>query len=190
LACEDNLVAEAIFLTAFLHPTPHGNMSDVPPFPHSMLALQYSHFRGSINIVTIDVPQPGDDDCVIKVIAAGLCRSDWHGWLGHDPDISSFPHTPGHEFAGEVHAVGRYDIICMNLLTNSPLNRCGEGRCVQRVRVGDRVTVPFVCGCGKCSLCCSGNAQVCEQQWQPGFHGQGCWAQFVRVPQVVVLVWW
>jgi threonine dehydrogenase-like Zn-dependent dehydrogenase len=103
-------------------------MSDVPPFPHSMLALQYSHFRGSINIVTIDVPQPGDDDCVIKVIAAGLCRSDWHGWLGHDPDISSFPHTPGHEFAGEVHAVGRYDIICMNLLTNSPLNRCGGGQ--------------------------------------------------------------
>ena len=59
---------------------------------------------------------------------------------------------------------------------------------MQRVRVGDRVTVPFVCGCGKCSLCCSGNAQVCEEQWQPGFHGQGCWAQFVRVPQVVVLV--
>ena len=29
---------------------------------------------------------------------------------------------------------------------------------------------------------------MCEQQWQPGFHGQGCWAQFVRVPQVMVMV--
>ncbi len=55
---------------------------------------------------------------------------------------------------------------------------------MRRVKVGDRVTVPFVCGCGSCSLCSSGNAQVCEQQWQPGFHGQGCWAQYVRVPQV------
>jgi hypothetical protein len=79
-----------------------------------MLALQYTQFRGSINIVALDVPQPGDDDCVIKVIAAGLCRSDWHGWQGHDPDISSFPHTPGHEFAGEVHAVGRYRYAFMD----------------------------------------------------------------------------
>jgi alcohol dehydrogenase len=73
----------------------------------TMLALQYSEFRGSIDVVSLDVPQPGDLDCVIKVFAAGLCRSDWHGWQGHDPDISTFPHTPGHEFAGEVHAVGR-----------------------------------------------------------------------------------
>jgi D-arabinose 1-dehydrogenase-like Zn-dependent alcohol dehydrogenase len=76
---------------------------------------------------------------------------------------------------------------------------------VRRISVGDRVTVPFVCGCGHCGLCIGGNAQVfgqhvccaipfsrfdsyaqvCEQQWQPGFHGQGCWAQYVRVPQVL-----
>ena len=59
---------------------------------------------------------------------------------------------------------------------------------MRRVQVGDRVTVPFVCGCGKCSLCCSGNAQVCEEQWQPGFHGPGCWAQFVRVSQVLLVL--
>ncbi len=93
--------------------------------------------------------------------ATGLCRSDWHGWKGHDPDIAVLPHTPGHEFAGIVHSVG-------------------DG--IQQVRVGDRVVVPFVCGCGSCSWCQSGNAQVCPDQWQPGFNGPGSFAEFVGIP--------
>ena len=43
---------------------------------------------------------------MVRVEATGLCRSDWHGWMGHDPDISRFPHVPGHELAGVVEAVG------------------------------------------------------------------------------------
>ena len=101
---------------ALITSLPPVRMSTTPPSRLPMLALQYTQFCGSINIVALDVPQPGDDDCVIKVIAAGLCRSDWHGWQGHDPDISSFPHTPGHEFAGEVHAVGRYRYAFMDAL--------------------------------------------------------------------------
>jgi alcohol dehydrogenase len=98
---------------------------------------------------------------VIRVAATGLCRSDWHGWQGHDPDIATLPHVPGHEFAGTVASIG-------------------DG--VLRVRVGDRVVVPFVCGCGTCALCESGNAQVCPHQWQPDFNGPGSYAEFVAVP--------
>jgi S-(hydroxymethyl)mycothiol dehydrogenase len=107
------------------------------------------------------MPAAAAGGAVIGVEAAGLCRSDWHGWQGHDRDIPSLPHTPGHEFAGVVHAVG-------------------EG--VRRVRVGDRVVVPFICGCGECTWCVSGSAQVCPNQWQPGFHGPGCYAEFAAIP--------
>ncbi|NYD43012.1 alcohol dehydrogenase catalytic domain-containing protein [Nocardioides panaciterrulae] len=108
-----------------------------------------------------EVPEP---DCppgavVVAVRATGVCRSDWHAWRGHDP--VTLPHVPGHELAGEVV-------------------RVGEG--VRRVAVGDRVTVPFVCGCGACELCLAGDAQVCPAQYQPGFTGPGSFAEQVMVP--------
>jgi alcohol dehydrogenase len=96
---------------------------------------------------------------VIAVKATGLCRSDWHGWMGHDTDIT-LPHVPGHEFAGTIAAVGRD---------------------VRRFRVGDRVTVPFVSGCGHCQECRSGNQQVCETQFQPGFTHWGSFAEYVAI---------
>lgn len=116
------------------------------------------------------VPEP---DCpagavVVAVRATGVCRSDWHAWRGHDP--VALPHVPGHELAGEVV-------------------RVGAG--VTRVEVGDRVTVPFVCGCGVCDHCRGGDAQVCPDQYQPGFTGPGSFAEQVMVPaadtNVVVL---
>ena len=90
---------------------------------------------------------------------SGLCRSDWHGWMGHDPDIR-LPHVPGHELAGTVEAVGSQ---------------------VTRWRTGDRVTVPFVAGCGHCHECTSGNHQVCEHQFQPGFTAWGSFAEYVAI---------
>ncbi len=96
---------------------------------------------------------------VIKVGATGLCRSDWHGWMGHDPDIC-LPHIPGHELAGTIEAVGK-----------DTLNWA----------VGDRVTLPFVCGCGSCRQCISGNHQVCDHQFQPGFTAWGSYAEYVAI---------
>jgi alcohol dehydrogenase len=52
---------------------------------------------------------------------------------------------------------------------------------VTRWRVGDRVTVPFVCGCGACEYCLAGQAQVCPQQTQPGFTGPGSFAERVAL---------
>ncbi|MFC7530898.1 zinc-dependent alcohol dehydrogenase family protein [Actinoplanes sp. GCM10030250] len=96
---------------------------------------------------------------VVRVMATGLCRSDWHGWAGHDEDIV-FPHVPGHELAGVVAEVGAG---------------------VRHWRNGDRVTVPFVCGCGRCEWCRSGQAQVCPDQQQPGFTHWGSFAGYVAL---------
>lgn len=106
-------------------------------------------------------PAPPPDGVVLRVAANGVCRSDWHAWSGHDPDIV-LPHVPGHELAGTVEAVG-------------PL--------VTRWRPGDRVTVPFVLGCGACPQCAAGQPQVCADQWQPGFTGWGSMAELVALPR-------
>ncbi|MFP5345664.1 MAG: alcohol dehydrogenase catalytic domain-containing protein [Actinomycetes bacterium] len=94
---------------------------------------------------------------VVRVVATGMCRSDWHAWAGHDDDVV-FPHVPGHELAGVVVEVGAD---------------------VRRWQVGDRVTVPFVCGCGRCEWCRAGEAQVCPDQQQPGFTHWGSFAEYV-----------
>jgi alcohol dehydrogenase len=108
-----------------------------------------------------EVPEPvaPADGVVVRVLATGMCRSDWHGWAGHDDDIT-FPHVPGHELAGEVVEVGAE---------------------VTRWQVGDRVTVPFVCGCGRCRWCAAGQAQVCPDQQQPGFTHWGSFAERVAL---------
>lgn len=96
---------------------------------------------------------------VVRVMATGMCRSDWHAWAGHDEEIV-FPHVPGHELAGMVVEVGAE---------------------VRHCQVGDRVTVPFVCGCGRCEWCRAGEAQVCPDQQQPGFTHWGSFAEYVAL---------
>ncbi len=124
-----------------------------------MRAVYYEAFRQLPVVTALPDPIPKNDGLVVKVEATGLCRSDWHGWMGHDPDIH-LPHVPGHELAGTVVATGK-DIRNFN--------------------VGDRVTVPFVSGCGHCPECASGNQQVCENQFQPGFTAWGSFADFVAL---------
>jgi alcohol dehydrogenase len=55
------------------------------------------------------------------------------------------------------------------------------GKDVRRWQGGERVTVPFVCGCGVCPQCASGNHQVCDQQFQPGFTHWGTFAEYVAI---------
>jgi alcohol dehydrogenase len=124
-----------------------------------MRAAVYEEFQQPLSIQNVPDPTPYDNGVVLRVMAAGLCRSDWHGWMGHDPDIKP-PHVPGHELAGVVVAVGKN---------------------VRRWRVDDRVTVPFVGGCGRCPQCASGNHQVCDAQFQPGFTHWGCFAEYVGI---------
>jgi alcohol dehydrogenase len=124
-----------------------------------MRSIQFTQFQAGLSIVDIPIPKPSESGVVIKVEATGLCRSDWHAWMGHDSDIV-LPHVPGHEFAGSISAVGSL---------------------VKNFKVADRVTVPFVCGCGKCPYCLRGDAQVCPTQTQPGFTHFGSFAEYVAI---------
>lgn len=124
-----------------------------------MKALIYRAFSVLPEIEQVPDPVPTDDGVVLKVMASGICRSDWHGWQGNDPDIT-LPHVPGHELAGIIEAVGKD---------------------VSRWKAGDRVTVPFVGGCGRCPECLSGNHQVCDHQFQPGFTHWGSFAEYVAI---------
>jgi alcohol dehydrogenase len=124
-----------------------------------MRAMYFEQFNGPIEIRDIEVPYPAPKSVLIKVEATGLCRSDWHGYAGHDSDIS-LPHVPGHELAGTVAQIGNQ---------------------VKNFKIGDRVTVPFVNGCSTCEWCSSGNAQVCPTQSQPGFTQFGSFAEYVEI---------
>jgi alcohol dehydrogenase len=120
-----------------------------------MKAVQYGEFHGPLRMVEVPEPELPAHGAVIEVRAGGLCRSDHHGWVGNDPDITP-PQIPGHEWAGVVVAVGA---------------------AVTGWRGGERVTAPFVCACGTCYWCARGDQQVCENQTQPGFTHGGCFAE-------------
>ena len=123
-----------------------------------MRAVVFDSFGGPLRVVDAPRPECAADGVVIDVQATGVCRSDWHAWRGHDP--VTLPHVPGHEFAGEIAQIGSQ---------------------VSRFAVGERVTVPFVVGCGRCDWCRSGQAQVCPDQTQPGFTQSGSFAEQVAI---------
>jgi alcohol dehydrogenase len=125
-----------------------------------MKAAIFDAFQEPITIRTVPDPAPPRDGVVIEVTATGLCRSDWHGWMGHDSDVQP-PHVPGHEFSGRIVAVGND---------------------VHNWQIGDRVTAPFALGCGHCPQCASGNQQICDNYYQPGFTGWGSFAEYVAIP--------
>ena len=125
-----------------------------------MRAVVYAEVGAVPEVVDVPDPQCPDDGVVLEVGATGVCRSDWHAWRGHE--VVALPHIPGHELAGTVREVGS---------------------AVTRWRAGDRVTVPFVLGCGTCELCRAGEAQVCPDQEQPGFTMPGSFAELVALPR-------
>ena len=125
-----------------------------------MRAALFEEFSKALTIHNVPDPVPPNHGVVLRVGATGLCRSDWHGWMGHDSAIVSLPHVPGHEMAGTIEALDKE---------------------VTHWKIGDRVTLPFVCGCGTCPQCASGNHQVCDNQFQPGFTHWGSFAEYVAI---------
>ncbi|MCX7028027.1 MAG: zinc-dependent alcohol dehydrogenase family protein [Spirochaetes bacterium] len=124
-----------------------------------MKAAFFTQFRAPIEIAEVPDPKVPEDGVVLKVDATGICRSDWHGWQGHDTDIQ-LPHVPGHELAGTIVELGNK---------------------IRNFKIGERVTMPFVAGCGYCGPCLSGNQQVCDHQFQPGFTHWGSFAEYVAI---------
>ncbi len=129
-----------------------------------MRAVLYEAFGGRPEVREVPDPVPPSDGVLVRVVLTGLCRSDWYGWRGDDPGIT-LPQVPGHEFAGEVAALGAG---------------------VTGWRVGDRVTAPFVYACGSCPQCLAGDQQVCARQEQPGFTQWGSFAEYVTVRHAAV----
>ena len=125
-----------------------------------MRAARITAWREPLEIVDLPDPVPPRGGVVIEVLACGVCRSDWHAWTGSDPDVS-LPHVPGHEFCGQIVAVGSE---------------------VVRWKVGDRVIAPFILGCGGCADCAAGHQTICATQAVPGFTIPGAFAERIAIP--------
>ena len=126
-----------------------------------MKAAVIHRYNESLSVETMPDPPCPSDGVVLKVLACGVCRSDWHAWKGADPDVS-LPHIPGHEFCGEILEAGAE---------------------VRSWRRGDRVIAPFVLGCGVCPACSCGEATTCGTQAVPGFTIPGAYASMIAVPR-------
>jgi alcohol dehydrogenase len=142
-----------------------------------MWAAAYHEFGGTIRVQQVAIPVCPDDGVVIRVGAVGVCRSDWHGWKGHDGDVVAhgLPMIPGHEVSGVV------------IQSNVPLS----------FRPGDRVAVPFILSCGHCEYCTGDRDDrdtrrrrrpppqptVCKHQKQPGFTQYGGFAEYLALPR-------
>ncbi len=124
-----------------------------------MRAAVLRAYRADLAIETVAEPAPEPDGVVLKVLACGVCRSDWHGWTGEHPRVKP-GQIPGHEYCGEVVAAGPRAAW----------------------RVGDRVVAPFILACGRCPACQSGHQTVCPDQRLPGFVEPGAFAEYLAVP--------
>lgn len=132
-----------------------------------MRAALITEYERPLSIETVADPELPSDGIIIKVQATGVCRSDWHTWMGHYRDQIRLPIIPGHEMAGDVVEVGRE---------------------VVGLKPGDRVTVPFGLACGRCSICLDGNHQSCEAQVQPSTDFDGSFAELAVLPRANVNV--
>lgn len=108
---------------------------------------------------TVPDPDCPEDGVVLRVLACGVCRSDWHGWKGEHPRVK-LGQIGGHEYCGEVVAAGPR-------ATWVP---------------GDRVVAPFILSCGACPACRAGQTSICPNQRLPGFVDPGAFAEYVAVP--------
>ncbi|MDH3264624.1 MAG: alcohol dehydrogenase catalytic domain-containing protein [Paracoccaceae bacterium] len=124
-----------------------------------MRVARLTGWRAPLEVAQLPDPLPPEGGVVLKVLACGICRSDWHAWTGADP--VPLPFTLGHEYCGEVVAVDRG---------------------VTRWRPGDRVVAPFILACGRCPACAAGEETTCAHQAVPGFTLPGAFAELVAVP--------
>jgi len=121
------------------------------------------HGPNDIRIEEVPTPECGDDEVLIKVRRAGICGSDLHIYTGGFKITT--PQTIGHEFAGEVSAVG-------------------SG--VKGIEVGEHVTSEHVIPCKNCRYCSGGEPNLCVNMTVIGVHLPGGMAEYVKVPAELV----
>lgn len=125
-----------------------------------MRAAVLREFNAPLSIEEVPDPACPPDGVVLRTIACGVCRSDWHGWVGEHPRIKP-GQIGGHEYCGEVVAAGPD----------------------AQFAVGDTLVAPFILACGTCPECRSGHQTTCHDQRLPGFVEPGAFADYVAVPR-------
>ncbi|MFD7894848.1 L-threonine 3-dehydrogenase [Streptomyces sp. NPDC059743] len=119
----------------------------------------------------MDVPEPetGPGDVLIKVLRTGICGTDLHirSWDGWARQAVTTPRVLGHEFVGEVAAVGAD---------------------VQDIAVGDLVSGEGHLVCGKCRNCLAGRRHLCRSTVGLGVGRDGAFAEYVALPAANVWV--
>lgn len=130
-----------------------------------MRAAVIRGFREDLSIETVADPVCEADGVVLRTLACGICRSDWHGWVGEHARVK-LGAIPGHEYCGEVIEVGSQ----------------------ASWKVGDLVIAPFILACGHCPECQSGQSTTCRAQRVPGFGEPGAYAEYISVPHAQNLV--
>ncbi len=123
---------------------------------------------GRIRVDNVPDPTPRPDEVLVRVGACGICGTDLHIIDGESP-LARYPIIPGHEFAGEVVALG-YDIAQSN----------GNGEA--NITVGSRVAIDPNLYCGHCDLCRTGHENLCLNYAALGVTTNGAIAQYVAVP--------
>lgn len=131
-----------------------------------MRAARMHGFKQPLVLEDVKVPDFTADEVLIKVAAAGMCRTDWQLVDGYFKEYHTpeFPLTPGHEIAGYVEKIG-------GLVPES-----------FGLKEGDLVVVVGGMGDGVWRLCHEGNTHICENGRWPGFGPYGGYAEFVPIP--------
>ncbi|QBD82949.1 alcohol dehydrogenase [Ktedonosporobacter rubrisoli] len=120
---------------------------------------------GCIRVGSVPDPSPGPDELLIRVGACGICGTDLHILAGDSP-VARYPIIPGHEFAGEVVALGS------NVALDNDLN----------LTVGSRVAIEPNLTCGQCEMCRTGHENLCLHYRAIGVTLSGAMAEYVTVP--------
>ncbi len=115
---------------------------------------------GDLRAENVPDPAPTADEVVVKVHACSICGSDLHAFHGKHPRLV-FPRILGHEFAGEIVALGR---------------------AVKGFKLGQRVCCDIDIACGVCGPCTEGRSNICETLRTMGFDRDGAYAEYVAVP--------
>lgn len=125
-----------------------------------MRAAVMRDYNADLSLEDVAEPDCPEDGVVLKVIACGVCRSDWHGWSGEHPRVKP-PQIPGHEYCGEVVEAGPR----------------------AEYKIGDKLIAPFILACGTCPNCRGGEQNTCTDQRLPGFIEPGAFAEYLAVPR-------
>jgi propanol-preferring alcohol dehydrogenase len=125
-----------------------------------MKAVQLTAVGKPLDLREIPILQPGPDDVLVKIKAAGICHSDGHYRAGVSK-IASLPVTLGHEMAGVAEKIGAG---------------------VKHIKPGDRVCVHYLIFCGACHHCSHGHEQFCSTTQMLGKSRDGGYAEYALVP--------